>query len=169
MFKEIDITEFEESFIKNIGGDFMLLAAGSANSFNMMTASWGAVGFIWNLPALFCVIRPERHTYKFTEANEYFTATFLRDEFKGAHKICGSKSGRDCDKLALSGLNAAFTELGNPYFKEARLVLECKKVYADFIKQDAFIDKSIYPKWYGAKDAEHKMYVAQILKTLIWE
>ncbi len=166
MQKPIDITALNGNFIKDIAFDFMLLAAGNGASFNMMTANWGGVGYIWNKPALFCVVRPERYTFEFMEKSEFFTASILKDEFKAAHRICGTKSGRDADKVKETGLEAEFTKLGSPvFFRQARLTLECRKMYADFLREDAFIDKSLFPKWYGAKGNLHKMFIAEIVNA----
>ena len=73
----------------------------------MMTASWGGVGVLWNRPVVFAFIRPERYTREFIDAKNEFTITFLGTEYRKAHSICGSKSGREIDKVAATGLTPA--------------------------------------------------------------
>ena len=83
------------------------------------------------------------------------------------HKICGSKSGRDMDKVKATGLSPLFTENGSITFEQARLTFECKKLYADLIKPGNFIDKSITDRWYGESHGGfHKMYVVEIVNVL---
>ena len=48
----------------------MLVTAGTKDNFNMMTASWGGIGWLWNKPVAFIFIRPERYTYPLVEQNE---------------------------------------------------------------------------------------------------
>ena len=91
----------------------------------------------------------------------------LGEEHKEVHKICGSKSGRDMDKVKATGLSPLFTENGSIIFEQARLTFECKKLYADLIKPRNFIDKSITDRWYGESHGGfHKMYVVEIVNVL---
>ena len=48
-------------------------------------------------------------------------------------------------------------------FEQARLSLECKKLYADGIKPECFLDKESLEKWYdSAHGGFHKMYIVEI-------
>ncbi len=78
----------------------------------------------------------------------------------------GSKSGRDTDKVALSGFSPAFTENGAVYYEQAKLVLECKKLYTSSLKEEDFLDKEILQEWYPQRDM-HKMYYFEILNAYI--
>lgn len=84
------------------------------------------------------------------------------------HKICGSQSGRDIDKVAASGLKPYVTEEGYIGYEQARLILECKKLYADFIEADNFVDKLLINRWYGEEHGGfHKMYILEIEHVLV--
>lgn len=167
MKQEIKPTELAENAIKLIGQEWMLIAAGNATKFNMMTASWGGVGYLWNRPVVFVFVRPERYTYEFTESNNYFTLTFFGAEYKKVLSILGSKSGRDIDKMSDSGLTPYFTERGTPAFEEARITIECRKMYGTMLEADSFIDKSPIEPHYTSHGAFHKMYVAEIMHVWI--
>lgn len=78
----------------------MLVTAGNAEKFNMMTASWGGLGFLWNRPVAFVFIRPQRYTFDFVERNEGFTLSFFGEEYRKVLQLCGTKSGREIDKVA---------------------------------------------------------------------
>ena len=82
----------------------MLLTGGNMESFNTMTASWGQLGVLWNKNVLTCYIRPNRYTYEFVENGEFFTVSFLGEEYRKALAFCGSHSGRDCNKITETGL-----------------------------------------------------------------
>jgi hypothetical protein len=56
--KKIDPKEIRDNAMQLIGHDWMLVTAGTPEHFNMMTASWGGLGFMWKKPVAFVVIRP---------------------------------------------------------------------------------------------------------------
>ena len=111
--KSIAIKDLSENFFEVIGKEWMLVTAGSKEHFNTMTASWGGIGWLWNKPVVFVFIRSERYTYEFMEENEYFTLSFLGKENRSIYNLCGSKSGREVDKVKETGLNPIVTERGN--------------------------------------------------------
>ena len=123
---------------------------------------------MWNYPVAVAVIRPQRFTYEFTEREDKLTLSFLGEEYRKALTYCGTHSGRDEDKIANAGLSVAFTESDTPAIAQARLVLECKKLYVSDIKAENFLDQTIIERWYPEKDF-HRAYVLQILKAYIKE
>jgi flavin reductase (DIM6/NTAB) family NADH-FMN oxidoreductase RutF len=142
----------------------MLITAGDKDHFNTMTAAWGGLGFLWKKPAATIFIRPQRYTYEFVEKYEDFTLSFFDKKYLDVLKICGTKSGRDIDKMKETGLNPLFTAAGNVYFEEASLVIECRKVYFDDIDPERFLDPSLN-KLYPVGDY-HRMYIGFI--TSCW-
>ncbi len=161
-FKEITAREISENPFKLIGSDWALVTAGSSRGFNTMTVSWGGAGIMWNKPVAFTFIRPQRYTFEFTEKNDYFTMSFFDESFRGALNLCGTKSGRDVDKVKESGLTPAFTEEGALYFEEAKLVLVCKKLYAQNLNEESIVEPSVKSFYNGDY---HKMYVSEIVKV----
>lgn len=65
---------------------------------NTMTASWGGVGIMWGMNVATAYIRPQRYTKEFVDAEEMFTLSFFKEDYRKALNLCGSKSGRECDK-----------------------------------------------------------------------
>lgn len=53
--KAIEPNLIKDNFIEIIGKEWMLVSAGDKDKFNMMTASWGGVGFLWNKPGGVCL------------------------------------------------------------------------------------------------------------------
>ena len=139
----------------------MLVAAGDKDKFNMMTASWGFAGEMWGNDCMAAVIRPQRYTMEFINNSDYFTLSFYGDN-KDIHKICGSKSGRDTDKVKLTGLTPVFSD-NTVYFEEARLVIVCKKQYVQQMKEECFTDKEPL-RWYNSD--LHNMVIGKIEKVL---
>ena len=122
--KHIKPEEITDNVIKLIGKDWMLVTAGRPGDYNTMTASWGGAGFLWNKPVVFVFVRHERHTYGFMEREDVFTLSFFDEKYRKALSLCGTKSGRDTDKAAETGLTPVETSNGSIAFSPARLVLE---------------------------------------------
>ena len=158
--KEIKPEELKSNPFAMIGSEWILITAGNLEKHNMMTASWGGVGVLWEKNIVTVYVRPTRYTLKFIEKEPYFTLSFFGDN-KAVHKICGAKSGRDIDKTKATGLTPVF-ENGAVYFKEAELTVICKKLYGDTIKPECFIDPSV-DKFYAARDY-HKFFIGEIIK-----
>lgn len=165
--KKIDLRTLNDNVFDTIGKEWMLITAGTPGHYNTMTASWGCIGWLWNKPVAIVFIRPERFTHEFAEQSDMLTLSFLghSEEARKAYNFCGSKSGRDFDKAKETGLIPETTELGNVTFKQARLTLECRKLYKDNIKPDSFITPDI-TQWYGGvRGGYHDMYILEIVNA----
>lgn len=165
MYKIIKPEKLNENVIKLVSIDWMLVTAGNLINYNCMTASWGGLGHIWNKPVSFVFIRPPRHTYKFVENNEFFTLSFFEEKYREILNICGTKSGRDINKMKDTGLIPFKSKNNSVYFEEARILIECRKLYFQDIEPKNFIDKNII-KHYPNLDF-HRMYVAEITEVLV--
>lgn len=163
-FKKIDVKDIKENIFDLIGDRWMLLTGGDKACFNMMTASWGGAGVLWQKPVTFCFIRPQRYTRKFVDEGKYYTFSFYGEEYRDNLFLCGSKSGRDIDKVKETGLTPAFADCGAVYFEEAELVIVCKKIYFDDFRPENFQLPEI-EKLYETKDY-HRMYVGEIVEVL---
>ncbi len=139
--------------------DWALLTAGEEEQVNTMTVSWGGMGVLWGKPVVFCFVRPQRHTFTLTERHERLSLSFLPEQYRPALRLCGTKSGRDINKFDAAGLTPAFAE-DTPYVAEARLVLLCRKLYADDLKQSCFLDPALLDN-YKAGDF-HRMYICAL-------
>lgn len=163
--KEINIKQLKESVVSLFDDRWALITAGDENSYNTMTASWGAMGELWNKDVCFCFIRPQRYTYEFIEREEYFTLSFFSEEYKKALTFCGRNSGRDVDKAKETGLTPKAVGCSTS-FEEAEIILLCKKVAFQDIKPDGFIEADIDSSCYPAKDY-HRMYIGEIVKCYV--
>lgn len=160
-FRQMDPADVSENFIRAIGKEWMLVTAGDAASCNTMTASWGFVGEMWGKHAAVVVIRPSRYTKEFIDRTERLTLSFFDESYRKALNYCGTHSGRDGDKIAAAGLTVVRTDAGTPALGEARLVLECRKLYVDGFHEGGFVDPRPVADWYPKRDF-HTFYVLEI-------
>jgi len=168
-FRKTTWEELDENAIRIIGKEWMLVGAGNRErGFNMMTASWGGLGWLWEKPVSFIFVRPQRFTHEFTEREEYYTITFYDEAYRDVLRKMGTVSGRNFDKINQSGLTPFTTENGSIGFREARLIVECRKLYAGKIEEGAFTDQALGQRIYPNKDF-HTMYVGEIVNVWVKE
>jgi flavin reductase (DIM6/NTAB) family NADH-FMN oxidoreductase RutF len=163
-FKKIEPTEIVGNTFNMIGDNWMLVTAGDREKVNTMTAAWGGLGVMWGKDVATCYIRHQRYTFQFIEKNNYFTLSFFAPGFRKQLSYCGGVSGRDVDKVAECRFTTVFADCGAPYFKEAQLVLVCKKLYYEDINPKHFCDPQL-EKHYKVHDY-HRMYISEIVEVL---
>lgn len=165
-FKEIAIEDLQLNPFQKISRQWMLITAGNELESNTMTASWGGLGIMWGKNVATAYIRPQRYTKEFVDNNDTFTLSFLPEEKREALNICGRVSGRDVeDKWAEAGVHPYYID-GTTAVEEAEMVLVCKKLYAQEMYPECFIETECDTKWYPQADY-HTMYIAEIVKVLV--
>jgi flavin reductase (DIM6/NTAB) family NADH-FMN oxidoreductase RutF len=138
--------------IKTWSHSWPLLTSGDFDSgeFNTMTVGWGSLGVMWKKPMAMVVVRPSRYTYELMEKYDTFTLSVLPKEYRAALQLCGTKSGRDLDKIKAAGLTAIpSSAIAAPGFDEAGLIIECRAMYKTPFTPDQFLDPQImasYPE-----------------------
>lgn len=142
--QKIDLSELGKyvDAVNDIQTNWMLVTSQADGKSNTLLASWGALGSLWGRKAAFIFIRPSRYTNEFIEKSNRFTLTFF-DGYKKELNYLGTHSGRDePDKVKTAGLTGIEVD-GQPTFKEGRLVLICRNMYAEPIVRENFIEKNI--------------------------
>ena len=164
--KKVDIKDLSDNVVSLFADNWFVVTAGQDPSFNQMTISWGAIGHIWQFPATTIYIRKSRYTHKFLTDSKYYTLCAFDEEYRDKVKYIGSHTGSKVDKLKETGLTPLKTELGCTYYAEARLVIECEKIYAGDINPKDILDKEIRKTYKGPQD-EQTMYIGKIVN--VWE
>jgi len=169
-FIETNPNDLPDNVFQSIGQEWMLITVGDKNQYNTMTASWGGWGILWNRKVCFCVIRPQRFTYEFMERSDAFSLSFFDASYRAVLDYCGTHSGRKVDKARECGLTPFEVEVAGAKtnavsFKEARLVLTCKKLYFHDLDPAHFIDPTI-ANVYPSRDY-HRMYIGEIVSCLV--
>ena len=111
-----------------------------------MTVGWGGMGIIWQLPVATCYVRPQRYTYDFTEKSDYFTLSAFDLDYREQMLLMGTKSGRDMDKAAETGLRYMPAEQMRfaPAVEGAPVSLSCRvKQVLELGSHDMFIGEVV--------------------------
>jgi len=163
-FKTILPSELKDNPFTLIGKNWMLVTAGTEDSFNTMTASWGGVGFLWNKNVCHVYVRHSRYTKEFIEREEKLTLSFFDDSYRDALAFCGKVSGRDHDKARECNLTPI--KVGDSVaFDEARLILSAKVLYKQDMTETCFTDKDLLNFY---KDGDmHRIYTCEIEEVLV--
>lgn len=168
-YDRIEASDLPDNVFELIGQQWMLVTAGNNESYNTMTASWGGLTYIWERSASIMYIRDTRYTYQFLQKEESFTLSFFSEQYRGAMRICGTKSGRDTDKVKEAGLTPIETPSGLMSFGEARMIIECKKMLVqelDYANLSEPYKAKIMEESYNNEPSKHQMFISEI--TNIW-
>ncbi len=163
-FKKVELKSFEFNVFSLFDDQWFLLTAGDfeKKDFNTMTISWGSMGIMWNRPFVQVAVRPTRFTYQFMNRFDYFTLCAFAEKHRFALQILGSRSGRDGDKIADSGLTPILSPGGNGVaFEEAELIIEARKIYWDDFDPQKFVDHTIEDNY--SQNDYHRFYFGEIV------
>ena len=163
-FRSLDAMDLTENWFQSFYKETPLLTAGNKDSLNTMTIGWGLCGIMWSKPVALVAVRQERYTHEFMEKNDYFTISFFDSDYQAELLLCGTKSGRDIDKIKETGLHPIYHD-DYTYFAEARLVLVCKKIYKTNFLEEGFVDTDIIEKRYPDYSF-HSEYYGEIIQVL---
>jgi flavin reductase (DIM6/NTAB) family NADH-FMN oxidoreductase RutF len=161
----VDPKTLSPEIFQVFGTQNALLTAGDKGGCNTMTIGWCQLGRLWSLPVCTVFVRPERYTYQFMENHDYFTVSVLPASEKQTMAFCGSKSGRDVDKIKECGLTVRYGAVDAPFFDEAEWVLVCKKLYVQDLNESCVLDKEKILPQYGAKGGWHRAYTGQVIEA----
>jgi len=163
-FRKIAAKELNFNVFSLFDDQWFLLTAGDfeQNNFNTMTVSWGSMGIMWNKPFVQVVVRPTRYTFQFMNRFDYFTLCSFGEQYRSALQFLGTRSGRDGDKIAASGLTPVLSPGGKGIaFREAQLIIEARKIYHDDFDPQKFLDPTI-EEHYASNDY-HRFYFGEIV------
>lgn len=173
MKREINVWDYAGKIMEETGKG-VLLTTKADGQVNTMTIGWGTIGIQWGKPIFIAFVRESRHTKQMLEKNGEFTINVpLGSIDKSILGVCGTKSGRDMDKIKELGLTLEDpVAISAPAIRELPLTLECKVIYqqdqdpAAIAEED---DARYYAKGTPNEGDYHTAYYGQILAAYIVE
>ena len=152
----------------------ILLTTRCGEKVNTMTIGWGKIGIEWGKPIFIAYVRESRFTRQMLDENGEFTINVPYGELDSRILgYCGTKSGRDTDKIADLGLTLETPEsISVPGIKELPLTLECKVIYKQ--KQDlSAVPDDLLERYYPADETGfrdyHYAYYGEIVNAYLIE
>ncbi|MBQ1501255.1 MAG: flavin reductase [Firmicutes bacterium] len=175
MKEKINIMEYARQIQEALPKGILLNT--NCEKFDTMVIGWGAVGFVWGLPAVTVYVRESRYTKEQLDKTGEFTVSIpLGMPLPEITKICGTLSGRDIDKVKEARLTLEEPEKNHtPGIKEYPLTLECKVLYdqaQDLSRLPEKIRERMYPQNVPGTEPlanrdPHTAYIGQIVSAYI--
>ncbi len=172
MKKMINPFDYAGQFAEGMKKGILLTTKGK-NGVNTMTIGWGTIGIEWGRPMFVAYVRESRFTRTLLDSNPEFTVNCFLGEPNGkVIGLCGTKSGRDIDKIKELGLHLENPEvISVPGIRELPLTLECKVVYRNeqpWCGLPKEILDRYYPEINNLRD-HHIAYYGEIVSAYIIE
>lgn len=164
--KKVTFQELSEDYLNQlVKGAFLTVK--HDGKVNTMTIGWATLGYMWNRPIMMVPVRYSRYTYHLIQNTESFTVSVpISKDLKKALALCGTKSGRDMDKISASGLTLAAPRLemiDTPIIADCELQIECKIVYRQAMDLNQMDDQII--KSHYATGDEHVLFYGEIVAS----
>lgn len=170
LFDTIDVRNIKEDVFTLVGEDYGILTAGTPEKFNSMVTSWGGWGIVFGKPGVFHFLRSNRYTLELMREQQTYTVSFFDSEFKDDIMQFGMKSGRDSDKMKETKLTGVQTPDGNPAYKEAKIILECRLAEVTTVSPEDFYndeDRKFVVDANAETGEYHKLVLSQITKAWV--
>lgn len=173
MKRKIKLWEEAGYILENVGKGVLLTTA-AEGKVNTMTIGWGTLGIQWGKPIFIAFVRESRYTKELLDKNPEFTVNVPYGEYdKSILGICGTRSGRDVDKIQESGLSLEESEtVSVPGIRQLPLTLECKVIYRQEQDPAAISQENTaryYPKENGNNGDYHTAYYGEVTAAYIIE
>ena len=171
MKKKVDVFDYSGVLCKALRRG-LLLTTRSVDQVNTMTIGWGALGIEWGKPVFIAYVRKSRYTKQLLDESGEFTVNIPYGTVdKRILVFCGTKSGRDVDKVAALGLELEEpVRISVPGIKQLPLTLECRVLYRQQQDMKA-IPADIVNRYYPADDTGeqdvHTAYYGEILDAYV--
>lgn len=172
----IDPFDYAKEITRSVGKG-VLVTTRNGPTVDCMTIGWGMLGIEWGEPIFTVFIREGRFTREQLDATGEFTVNVpMGDYDRRIVGYCGSKSGRDTDKVSDLGLTLVESEeISAPAVREFPLTLECRVIYRQMQDRDAIpesIRKTMYPEDVDSSNPManrdyHVAYYGKIVKSYI--
>ncbi len=152
--------DFFGETMKRLRGDGIILVAGDPP--NPMTIGWATIGTIWNRQVMTVLVRPTRFTFHLMENAKDFSVCVLPDGFEKHLAFCGTKSGKDHDKIRVCSFSMKpGIKISTPYIGESKYHFECRMIHRHKL-DPATLDPAIAKRYYPKKDW-HTVFYGEVL------
>lgn len=141
----------------------LLVSCGRSGRPNVMTISWGFIGYLWGVPVFVAAVRASRFTHEVLEENGEFTVNFPAAGMEDTVQYCGEVSGRQHDKVSDCKLSLADgRKVKVPVLTQCKMHYECRVIHKLDMDPDLVPDE--WKSLYKNRDY-HTLYFGQILES----
>jgi len=143
----------------------LLASTGKSCRANVMTIGWANIGILWYRPFFIAYVRRSRYTHELLEETGDFTVNVPPEDFDNVIEYCGTRSGRNVDKVKELGLKVEDSRaVKSPGLAASPVTLECKIVFKKDIESHD-VPSHVRDRFYS-KDDYHTCYFAEIVNIV---
>lgn len=174
MKRNVELWDEAGHILSNVGKGVLLTTA-AEGKVDTMTIGWGTLGIQWGKPIFIAFVRESRYTKELLDKNPEFTVNIPYGQYdKSILSICGTRSGRDMDKIAELDLTLEDPQvISVPGIRQLPLTLECKVIYRQDQDPDAINEENTrryYPIAEGWEKGDyHTAYYGQVVAAYVIE
>ncbi len=169
MKTKVNAFDYAGQICKAMPGGILLTTA-VGEKVNSMTIGWGTIGIEWGRPVFVAYVRESRYTRELLDQSGEFTVNIpLESVDKKILALCGTKSGRDMDKIRELGLHLEESQVVTaPGIRELPLTLECRVLFKN-TQDETRLPEPIRSRYYAAINAGdfHHAYYGEIVNAYL--
>lgn len=150
------------------GNGAFLVSIDESGRPNPMTIGWAQVGVVWGRAILTVYVRKSRYTHACIRSAKSFTVSVPEaGDFSAELALCGSKSGREFDKMSAAGLVALpGRSVDTPVVAGCVLYYECRIVARTQQELPDFESGDVVERFYTKGDP-HLVVCGEILSAYV--
>jgi len=167
-YVDIEYNENSDIMFQQLAkGAFMTTKVG--DKVNTMTIAWGGINLVWNKKVFVAYVRYTRDTYDMLMGTDEFTISVPKQNtLKNELIFCGTKSGKDTNKIKECGLNITKgRKIETPIIDECKTHYECKVIYKQAMEPNNIPDDVL--KRHYTNHNFHVIFYGEILDSYITE
>ncbi|MGC9529406.1 MAG: flavin reductase family protein [Candidatus Bipolaricaulaceae bacterium] len=145
------------------GKGAFLLSARPDRRTNVMTIGWGMVGTVWSRPVFLALVRPSRYTHDCIQAAGAFSVSVPLGDMEEELAFCGSRSGREVDKVDVLGLELTPPRRGGvALLAPCELHYECRVVARASLAPQGLVSDELQARHYPSGDL-HTLFFGEVV------
>ncbi len=162
--RTIKISDHFEDILSTLSSGGAFLTSKDKNGrVNVMTIGWGTLGTIWGKQIFLVLVRESRYTFRCMNHGDSFTVSIPSGTMEKELAFCGSKSGRDHDKVKELGITLIEgKKVKVPVIQGCYVYFECKIVNKKQSHKDDFVSPEILSECYPHDD-HHMLFFGEIV------
>ena len=176
MKKEFSVFENVPQILGKLTNGGILVTAKVDGKVNPITIGWATIGVQWGKPIFQAYIRESRYTKNMLDKAMNFTVNIpleKSDRVKEILTFCGTKSGRDFDKVKELNLSLVPSDkVDAPAISELPMTIECNIIYKErqnYREMPQDVLQRFYPNAAQNPDDVHTVYYGEIISSYILE
>lgn len=157
--------DFAKETLEQLSNKGVFLTVKDGDKVNTMTIGWGSLSQYWGTEIFIAPVRKSRYTYALLKnAKEFTVSVPAQGTMEEALKICGTHSGKDCDKFDIAKIKTKNSEtIATPLIDGCSVYYECKVLCEKDLAIEDLTDE-LRARWYSNGDM-HTLFFAQILSV----